>query len=308
MSILTHLREIKELPTLPEVMIKVQKIVNLEKSDAAMLSEIIRQDPSLSSTILKTANSTYYNASNRRISSLVQAITRIGFDEVLKITLAISAIEQFSNTKTIIGYKSFWRHSLAAAGLAQLIVSMSKSESISDDYQDFFLAGLLHDIGILIYDQFFHSEFGKIIDYALKEDKSYLDAENEISPKETHAFIGGALLEIWKLALPIIGAVRYHHTPEKCPQKLGGIVAVIALTEYILSSSYFGSFEGSSCEINESVWTNAGISPDTKNILYAKAEMESNKAEIILSSNPRYNKIGDISWQNDPDHSMLRTI
>ena len=308
MSILTRLREIRELPTLPEVMIKVQKIVNLERSDAAMLSEIIRQDPSLASTILKTANSSYYNASNRRISSLVQAITRIGFDEVLKITLAISAIEQFSNTKTIIGYKSFWRHSLTAAGLAQLIVSMSKSGSIVDEHQDFFLAGLLHDIGILIFDQFFHTEFGKIIDYALKEEKTYLDSENEISPKETHAFIGGALLEICKLALPIIGAVRYHHTPEKCPQTLKGIVAVIALTEYILSSSYFGSFEGGGYEISDSVWLNAGISPDNKNILYAKAEMESKKADIILSSNPRYNNIGHISWQDNPDHSMLRTI
>lgn len=307
MSILKRLKEIKELPTLPEVMFKVQKLVNFDKSDAAMLADIIKQDPSLTSTILKIANSAFYNITNRRISSLTEAIARIGYDEVFKITMAVSAIEQFSNTKTIIGYKSFWQHSLTAASMTLEIVKMMKKDCLSNEYQDLFLAGLLHDIGILIYDQFFHDEFTNIIEYALREEKSYLYSENIIAAKETHAFIGGALLEIWKLTLPIINAVRYHHTIEKCPQKLKGMVAIVSLTEYILCSSYLVSFEGRFLEMDESVWEITGISKDDLDTLYQKAEAETRKADLIIGSGSS-RMYGKHNAYQGFDHLQLRSI
>ena len=242
MSILTNLKDIKDLPTLPEVMVKVQALISSDKGDASTLADIIKQDPALTTTILKTANSAYYNFVNRRISSISEAIARIGFNEVLKITLAMSVIQQFSNTKSMIGYKAFWRHSLTAANVSLIIIDLIKHDTLEPYRQELFLAGLLHDIGILIYDQFFHEEFTKIIDFALGQEKTYLSSEGIISPKETHAFIGGALLEIWKLALPVVVAVRNHHSPEKAPEKLRELAAVVSLVEYVLCNSRVGCF------------------------------------------------------------------
>ena len=85
MSILVQLKEIDKLPTLPEIIIKVQELINSDASNATSLAQLIKQDPALSSTILKTANSAYYNFAKRRISSISEAIARIGFNEVLKI-------------------------------------------------------------------------------------------------------------------------------------------------------------------------------------------------------------------------------
>ena len=290
MSILTNLKDIKDLPTLPEVMVKVQALISSNKGDANALANIIKQDPSLTTIILKTANSAYYNIINRRISSVSEAIARIGFNEVLKITLAMSIIQQFSNTKSMIGYKAFWRHSLTAANVSLIIVDLIKHDTLKEYRKELFLAGLLHDIGILIYDQFFHEEFTKIIDYALSQEKTYLSSEGIISPKETHAFIGSALLEIWKLALPVVVAVRNHHSPEKAPEKLRELVAVISLVEYVLCNSRVGSFEGAIEHIDDSVWDITGLEPGKINMLNFKAEEEAVKTDAVLSIDSVYKK------------------
>lgn len=290
MSILTRLKDIKDLPTLPEVMVKVQALISSEKGDANALATIIKQDPALTTTILKTANSAYYNIVNRRISSISEAIARIGFNEVLKITLAMSVIQQFSNTKSMIGYKAFWRHSLTAANVSLIIIDLIKHDTLEQYRQELFLAGLLHDIGILIYDQFFHEEFTKIIDFALGQEKTYLSSEGIISPKETHAFIGGALLEIWKLALPVVVAVRNHHSPEKAPENLRELVAVVSLVEYVLCNSRVGSFEGTIESIDDSVWDITGIAPDEIDMLNSKAEAEATKTDAVLSIDSVYKR------------------
>ncbi len=307
MSILVRLREIEKLPTLPEIMMKVQALINSDESDAASLAHIIKQDPALSSTILKTANSAYYNFAKRRISSITEAIARIGFNEVLKITLAMSVIEQFANTKSMIGYASFWRHSLTAAGLTTIIADVINDEDLQEYRQDLFLAGLLHDIGILIYDQFFHEEFTEIINCTLNEEKTYLAAENIISPKETHGFIGGALLEIWKLALPIIVSVRNHHTPQKAPENFRKIVSIVSLAEYILCNGRVGSFEGIFEEIDESVWELTGISPNDIESLFLKAEAEAGKSDILLHTGAGHYQPLQMP-HDDHDHTPLRPI
>lgn len=305
MSILVQLKDIKNLPTLPEVMIKVQALISSDEGDASTLADIVKQDPSLTTTVLKTANSAYYNIANRRISSISEAIARIGFNEVLKIALAMSVVQQFSNTKSMIGYKAFWRHSLTAANMTLIIADAMRHESLEKYRQDLFLAGLLHDIGILIYDQFFHEEFTKIIDFALHNEKTYLTSEEMISPKETHAFIGGALLEIWKLTLPIIVAVRNHHTPKKAPENLREMVAVVSLVEYILCNSRVGSFEGTIKDIDKSVWDITRISPDDINTLYYKAEAEAGKSDVVLSIDTGFKRYSRPGYG---DQSPLRSI
>jgi HD-like signal output (HDOD) protein len=197
--------------------------------------------------------------------------------------MAMSVIEQFSNTKNTIGYKVFWRHSLTAASLANVIGDLSGNPGLKPLKQELFLGGLLHDIGILIFDQFFHPEFSKIIEYVIREEKTFLFAENEVSPKENHAMIGGALLELWNMPLQVIGSVRYHHFPGKCPEKFRLLIAAIALTEYVLCNSSLGSFEGEYSNLDPFVWELTGFTPEDVGALYVKAESEAAKINVFLS-------------------------
>jgi HD-like signal output (HDOD) protein len=283
MNVLQRLFEITGLPGLPEIMLRIQHIVNSEEGNAQILAKIIEQDLSLTAKVLKIANSAFFSAGNKRISSLPIAIARIGFNEIRSITMAITLIKQLSKKSNFIDYRAFWRHSLSAAYLTQKIASMLRKKLSTEDLQYCFLAGLLHDMGILIYDQFFHREFEQIMDYAVKQEKSYLVAEQTVAGKETHQMVGSALLETWKIDTAVISGVRFHHAFDKAPSNHLTCVAIVYLAEYILCNWAVGSFEGTIREINAAVWDLIGISPDSLGDIFAKVETEVEKADIILA-------------------------
>lgn len=245
MNLIQHLSEIRYLPTLPEIVIRIQKLIMSEEGNAALLAGIIEEDPALTSKILKVANSSFYCASAGRITSVSLAITRIGFNEIGHIALAIHLVRQFSQKSNALDYKTFWKHSLTAAYLCKKIGESQKELFTENECHILFLSGLLHDIGILVYDQFFHQEFEVIINEAIKKETSFLMAEQSIAPNELHSDIGSMLLKLWKFAPEIETTVRFHHNFDNAPEIYRNLVFVIYLAEYYLCSLSLGSFEGS---------------------------------------------------------------
>jgi HD-like signal output (HDOD) protein len=283
MNVVNRLYEITGLPGLPEIVIRIQRVVNSEDGNAQLLAKIIEQDLSLTAKVLKIANSAFFFAGNKRISSLPLAIARIGFNEIRNITMAITLVKQLSKKSNFLDYKIFWRHSLSAAYLTQTIALMLPKKPSDEELQFCFLAGLLHDMGILIYDQYFHREFENIMDYAVKKEKSFLIAEQVVAGKETHQMVGSALLETWKIDTAVISGVRFHHAFDKSPGHHAVCAAIVYLAEYILCNWAVGSFEGTIHEINSSVWDFLNISPDSLGDIYSKVESEVEKADIILA-------------------------
>lgn len=287
MSIFRKLSQIEDLPVLPEIMVKVRAIIDSDDSGANELAKIIEKDPAISSTVLKTANSAYYNISRRQINSIPEAITRIGFNEVQKITVALSVIKEFADSKSTINYRGFWKHSIAAASLSTLLIDMGSSPNVDSIREHFYMSGLLHDIGTLVLDQFFHKEFSLVLNRVAETGESFLEAESALLMNENHPFVGGALLELWKLPSPVISAVRYHHSPEKSPQNFKPLVAAVHIAEYILCNTIgAGSFEGTFNMPAQDIWEAIDVVPDDATLMkirkMALDEME--KASVILSS------------------------
>ncbi|MFP4012701.1 MAG: HDOD domain-containing protein [Chitinispirillaceae bacterium] len=282
MSILQHLTSIDDLPTLPEIALRIQNMIDSEEGDAVQLSRIIQQDPALSAKILKLANSSFFGTT-RRISSIPFAITRIGFNEVGNIALAVSIIKKFSMRSNLLDYKQFWRHALTAAHMTSKVVQIGCIEFTPVQRQALFLSGLLHDIGILIYDQFFHQQFESIIDYAFKHEISYLEAEQIVAPKETHAALGAALLEFWKLDTMVISGVRHHHNPNKAPVNHRAVASSTYLSEYILLNSGLGSFEGLMAERADEALSYLKITPDMLIKYIREAEGDVKRSDLVMT-------------------------
>lgn len=283
MNMIQRLSEIHELPTLPEIAFRIQTLINSEETDIVMLSRIIEQDMALSAKLLKVANSSFYSSPLKKITSIKSAITRIGFNEVGHIALAVSFIKQFSRKSNILDYKQFWKHALSSAFLTKMTAETSGIDFSVKDQNNFFLAGLLHDIGILIYDQFFHEKFEEITNYALMKEVSYLDAEKEIAPQETHSVIGSALLEMWKIDMSIISSVRYHHNPDKAPEKFAPASMASYLSEYILCNSYLGSFEGLITSGKKEILNTLQMTPSMMAGYLQLVESEVEKSELVLA-------------------------
>ncbi len=283
MNILQRLSEIHELPTLPEVAFRISALINSNEADVSMLSRIIEQDPALTAKILKVANSSFYAAPANKISSIRLAVTRIGFNEVGHIALAVCFVRNFTRKSNILDYKLFWKHSLTAAFLTKMCAQSSGIEFTSKDHHNFFLIGLLHDIGILIYDQFFHDTFEEIMNYALKKEISYQEAEREVVPQETHAVVGSALLELWKLDLSVTSSIRHHHTPEKAPEQFSAASMAAYLSEYILCNSHLGSFEGLITNGKKDILDTLQMTPDMMAGFLRLVEYEVEKSELVLA-------------------------
>ncbi|MFP4163196.1 MAG: HDOD domain-containing protein [Chitinispirillaceae bacterium] len=282
MNKLHRLTSIQNLPTLPEISLRIQKMVNSDEGDAVQLSRIIQEDPALSARILKVANSSLFGAT-KRISSIPFAITRIGFNEVGNIALAVSIIKEFPVKSNVLDYKLFWKHALTAAHMASKTAQVGCIEFTPDQRHALFLAGLLHDIGILIYDQFFHAEFESIIDYAIKHEVSYLEAEQAVAPKENHAALGAALLEFWKLDPAVISGVRFHHTPQKAPMNYKATTSSTYLSEYILCNSGLGSFEGLMIERADDTLKYLNLTPDILMKYIQQAESDVKRSDLVMA-------------------------
>src|SRR5690349_2846614 len=140
-------RKISTIATLPEVTARIVATVEDPRSTASQLHKIIAHDPALVTRILKVVNSSFYGLPGQ-IGSVERAIVLLGLNAVKNIAVAASLGQLFRGAKLCEGYtaKDLWTHCIAVAVTARELARQLKLP-IADEA---FLAGLIHDIGILV--------------------------------------------------------------------------------------------------------------------------------------------------------------
>jgi HD-like signal output (HDOD) protein len=283
MSILQNLFKINEIPSLPMIVVQIRKVIESGSSDARELAVIIEHDPALAAKVLHTVNSAFFSPGKGRISSIQNAVVRLGFNTVERIALAIGLIKMFPQGSDALNHVMFWRHCVSAAYLAQEI-AQNATHPMAPRVRDLpFTCGLLHDLGIILYDQYLHEKFLEIVYHGRMRGIPFHQAESEIVGNETHSFIGGALLELWKLESGVVSAVRFHHSPQKAPEAHRFISSVLYLTEYILCNTRIGSIEGKFDDNVSSLFTYIGIDSSTKQSLLVNAETSISRHSTTLA-------------------------
>ncbi|MBI4830924.1 MAG: HDOD domain-containing protein [Candidatus Lindowbacteria bacterium] len=200
------LLEIKEISTLPHVMVRIMEIITDENSSASDLAKEIAKDASLTAKILKIVNSAYYGF-YREIIRVSDAVVVLGFNEIRRLSLAISVLDMFGGKQREQRFR-FWTHSFACAAMCDIL---SKEWRMHD--KGAFTAGLLHDIGKAALDQHFSDMFSAA--QACMEERSLRahEAEKMLFGFD-HSDIGYWLCERWNLPVSLSEAIRCHHRPE----------------------------------------------------------------------------------------------
>jgi len=140
-----RLQEVTELISLPEVYLKVRRLMDDQHSDIYDFAEVISVDPNLSTRVLKVVNSAYFGFPEP-VESIARAVNMIGIGQLHNMVLGISAISSLELPNDIMPLDTFWRASLFSGVLARLLgeqMKLAKSEHL-------FIAGLLHEIGHLV--------------------------------------------------------------------------------------------------------------------------------------------------------------
>lgn len=203
-----EVEEIGALPTLPEIPMKILRLIADEESSLTDIAKVIETDPSLSANILRVSNSPYYGV-REKIGSLKLALAILGLNEILNIVTSISVIRLFPASKrSSFNRIKFWRHSFGTGCAAQML---AKELNFDIDGVEF-VGGLIHDIGKLILDQYFHTKLKEIAAVREKENLSMLEAELKVMGVD-HATLGSWLAQTWHLPAMLIEAIEYHHRP-----------------------------------------------------------------------------------------------
>ena len=227
-----------ELPTLPDVIIRLLGAVDNPDSTASEVARIIGTDAAMMVKVLKLVNSPFYGMP-RQISTLTQAIVVMGFAAIRNVALTIAVFDEFghsdgSPSPTEFTREKFWEHSIATAMMANLVatqVEYGKNE-------DAFVAGLLHDIGKIIFDRYLHDDFIAALTLADAGGLSIFDAEKNVMG-ESHAFVGSWLADNWHLPGHLVDALRHHHAPENS-QVDWQLVAVINVADKLVRQHGIG--------------------------------------------------------------------
>ncbi len=207
------LKEIKEIPTIPDIVVKVMQLTRDPDASAKQLTAAISNDPGLTGNLLRLCNSAYYGIP-RVVSSLNQAVMYLGFHTVRNLVLTCSVSRFFNPGKQIYGYVKggLWYHSVASA-----IACEQLCKKIRSGLQDTaFTAGLLHDVGQLIMGTAIKDTADTILDLMKNGRLSLLDAEQE-AVGFSHEELGAVLADQWNFPDELIQAIRYHHDPEQAP-------------------------------------------------------------------------------------------
>lgn len=246
---LVDMTDDSEISSIKKIVSGIIAIINNPRSNVQDLKEIIEIDSPLSAKVLKTANSAYY-ASQKKIYDIEQAVIWIGFDELKEIALNQKVCEIFAKGEPVEGYSRIllWKHSVAVALLAKMIYRRELGRRGDDMYA----AGLLHDIGMIVEDQFMHDNFKHVLNKCTEEKMSLTDAESDVFGYN-HADVGRALTDYWNLPRELVTAIGYHHDTFGVPRKFPIMALTLYISDYLCQLSGIG-YCGSSHKIDETIF------------------------------------------------------
>jgi HD-like signal output (HDOD) protein len=202
--------DIDSLATLPEVALRIARMVDDPKSSATDIGREISNDAALTSRLLRVANSPAFGQ-NGKIATISRAITVLGVRQVRDLTVGLTAIRTFDGIgNELVTMESFWRHSvLCAVAASQIAARRNGSRGESP-----FIAGLLHDIGQLV----LFSRAPKLEREALLmtidavDDLALYACERQVLGFD-HGAVGVALAQNWGLPQSLQECIQFHHEP-----------------------------------------------------------------------------------------------
>lgn len=210
------LARIGEIATLPEITAKIIAVVDDPKSTARDLHGIIKNDPALATKILKVVNSAFYGLPGQ-VSDLDRAIVLLGLSAVKNIAISASISRLFTTEKLSDKFtaRDLWKHSVAVGVVTRQFCSLIGKKAFAEEA---FLAGLIHDLGLLVERQAFPEKLAEVIRVATSTQRPFCDVESEIVGAD-HQALGAALAARWKFPRALQVVLGYHHHVAKLSEE-----------------------------------------------------------------------------------------
>ncbi len=247
------LRKVTQLQPLPDNISRL--IWQIEKEDVSIdrLAGLISLDPALSAHVLRMSNSAELGYAHA-CSTVNDAVMYIGFTRLKSVLLSFPATNLLD--KRLAGYHydsgELWRHSLTTAIAAAWLAQTFQYQTVEEAY----VAGLLHDLGKLLLDQYIVKNYSLMETYVQKYQMTLWQVEDKLIGIN-HARVGMLIAEHWQYPTVLVDAISYHHYPSFA-KKSPALAAIINLANAFSKDFQPKKFSG---------MDNHEIHPETYNIL-----------------------------------------
>lgn len=246
-----------ELVSAPTTYARLDALISDPDSAIDDISAVINTDPALTTRLLKIVNSPFYGFPSQ-INTISRAITIIGTRELTHLVLATSVMNAFRGIPAnLMDMDTFWRHSLACAITAKYLAEATHQTN----HEQYFIAGLLHNIGSLVLYQSVPELAREAINSARFGHEVLHEAEKRIIGFD-HAEVGAILIQNWRLPESLAQVARNHHQPSKAEQdKLE--VAIVHIADILVSSVPFGhNGDQHVPPMDEGAWQHLNLKPE----------------------------------------------
>lgn len=242
-KILDRLQQKGDLPPLPEVLLELQKLINDPDCNVDDIHRLIKADMVLMGKLVTLANNVYFAGGREKADGIEEAIVRLGLKMVLDLCYSVEVPKAFKKIKSF-DQNQFWKHSLAVGYLTRMLTNELLDDQ--DSLEASFLSGLMHDVGILVFDYLIPDEYNKFL-----HDKDLSGSSKPVEALELESFgidhqeLGARFLEKWwKLPSTVTGAVTNHHLDYEGEDK------DITLTEILSAANKLANEHGISHPIS----------------------------------------------------------
>ncbi len=201
---------LEHIPSLPKLYVAIQEELQSPRCSLKKIGEIISTDVGMSAKILQLVNSSFFGMYSK-VTSPAQAVNLLGTETVKALVLHVQVFSQYDPKKCPhFSLARLSRHSLMTATLAKRICI---TENAPQDMQDdAFLAGILHDVGKLIFAVNCPDLYDEMLEMVMSENMSLPAVEQEVMGAN-HAQLGAYVLGLWGMSDPVLEAIAFHHRP-----------------------------------------------------------------------------------------------
>jgi putative nucleotidyltransferase with HDIG domain len=230
------LRKVTTIATLPQVTTQIIKTVEDPKSTAQQLHKIVSHDPALVTRVLKVVNSAFYGLPGQ-IGSIERAIVILGLNGIKNIAVAASLGQLFRGAALCEGVspQDLWTHCIAVAVASRDLARNMKLNSADEA----FLAGLIHDVGLLVSLQVFPEKLAEVCTAARASGGDFIQFEQQIIGLD-HQQLGMGLAEQWKFPRACHLVAGYHHRPQTLSDQSRQLVAIVHVADTLCCRSKHG--------------------------------------------------------------------
>lgn len=230
------LAEVDDLPSIPETLIRILKVLDDPASGPADLTRVVRMDAPVMAKILKLANSPYYS-SRGDLSDINRCVAVLGYRTVRQvaicITVATSLINAVGKSGGHLDYRELWRHSVISGAIAKHLARLSGYP----DPEEAFTAGLLHDVGKFVLEIYAPQVYARLIADRQRRGCALITLEQETFGFD-HAALGAAFAEAWRFPPVLARAFADHHAPQvgRARARHEQVAALVALADYLANT------------------------------------------------------------------------